>query len=59
MNQSDCHDFRIYFGDFAFVSLEKILQGLETHEVRNKETIDDVILRNTNEKKQQHQTARE
>jgi hypothetical protein len=54
MNQSDCHDFRVYFGEFAFFSLEKILQGLESHEVRVKETIDDVILRNTVEKKNQH-----
>ena len=59
MNQSDCHDFRVYFGEFAYVSLEKILQGLETHEVRVKETVDEVISRNTAEKKNQHQTARE
>lgn len=51
MNQSDCHDFRVYFGEFAYVSFEKILQKLETHEVRVKETIDEVITRNTLDKK--------
>jgi hypothetical protein len=59
MSQSDCRDFRVYFNEFVYFSVSKVLQELEKHEVYKVETTQDVINRNIEIKKQNHLGARE